>query len=297
MKKLTCTDRATWLEARREGLGGSDAAAVLGLSPFTTPLELFAEKLGLVEPQAESEAMFWGRILEPAIADRYAEETKRTLAPAAPFTICVHEEHGWLRATLDREILVADGRTVPAPLEVKSTNAYRADDWLDEPPVHVQVQGQHQLLVTGAAWVSFAVLIGGQTFRWVDMERNDKFIAVMQERLAEFWRRLELNDPPPAGADDKEVLAALYPKDTGATIALPDEAQQWDIARTEAIENIKTWTKVRDEAENKLRAAIGEATSGRLLGGGRYSNKAQTTNYPAREATSSTFRVLRRHDK
>lgn len=296
MKTLTLPDRETWLEARRQGLGGSDAAAVLGLSPFTSPLQLFAEKLGLVEPEPESERMYWGRILEPAIADRYAEETKRTLAPAAPYTLSIGERD-WMRATLDRVITAADGKDVPAALEIKSTSAFRADDWLEEPPVHVQIQGQHQLLVTGHAWVSFAVLIGGQTFRYCDVPRNDKFIAVLRDRLAEFWRRLELKDPPPAGAEDKEVLAMLFPKDDGTEITLPDEAMQWDIVRTEAIANVKTWSKARDEAENKLRAALGEASSGRLLSGARFSLKQQTTNYPAREASSSTFRVLRRHDK
>src|SRR5262245_5591120 len=236
---LVLPDRTSWLEARRQGLGGSDAAAVLGVSPYQTPLQLFADKLGLVDPGVESEEMRWGRLLEPLIATRYAEETERTLAPAEPYTIAVHPECDFIRATLDRVILQAGDKPVPAPLEMKTANAFRADEWEEEPPVHVQVQGQHQLLVTGSGWVSFAVLIGGNRFRWVDMERNDTFIALLAERLKAFWRRVQLNDPPPVTADDKDVLAALYPREQAdKRIALPPAADTWDADREVAMKEL-----------------------------------------------------------
>lgn len=294
MSEHVFPDRDTWLAARRLGIGGSDASAVLGLSPFSSPLQLWAEKRGLLDPVEESEAMRWGRILEPLVADRYTEETKRQLAPSLPFTIRVHDERPWLRATLDREITMAEGKLVPAALELKTTNGFRGDDWDEEPPIHVQIQGQHQLLVTGWAWVSFAVLIGGQTFKWCDLERNDKFLKLYEERAREFWRRVELGDPPPAGATDREVLAALYPKDTGATVLLPAESAEWDAVRVEADEQIAGWKKRKDEAEAKLRAAIGEASHGQVpRGGPRYSCKLVERGGYTVEPTS--YRQLRRY--
>lgn len=295
-RTLTLPDRATWLEARRLGIGGSEAAAVLGVSPYATALQVYADKIGAVDPVPESEEMYWGRILEPLIADRYESETNRTLAPAEPYTIHVHPEHDYLRATLDRIIIATDARegvSLPAPLEIKTANAFRADDWLEEPPLHVQVQGQHQLLVTGHAWVSFAVLIGGQVFRWADKPRSEKFLLLMAERLREFWRRVELLDPPAPGAADREILEALYPHATPeASVALPAEAATWDRDREIAISEIQKWQAVRDTVENKIRAAIGDATFGVLPGGGRYS--WARVERAAHTVVATSYRQLRR---
>lgn len=289
-------DEAAWLAARRAGIGGSDAAAVLGLSPFDTPLAVYARKLGLMDDTAETPAMRFGKLLEPIIADEYVRETNRTLRDPGRYTIARSETHPFLFATLDREILTADGKDVPALLEIKSTNAFRADDWLEEPPAHVQIQGQHQLLVTGRAWMSFAVLIGGNDFRWVDVARNDKFIAVLEARLAEFWRRLELRDPPPAGAEDKDVLAALYPQEAeGTRIALPGEAMTWDADRAVAAAEAKRWTRIKDEAEAKIKAALGDAESGTLPDGTGYT--WATVTRKAYVADETSYRQLRRLTK
>jgi putative phage-type endonuclease len=296
MKEEQYDSEAEWLAARQSGIGGSDAAAVLGLSPFETPLSVYARKRGLVPDTEETPAMRFGKLLEPIIAAEYVRETGRTLRDPGRYTIARSEDVPYLFATLDREILTADGKTVPSVLEIKSTNAFRSDDWLDEAPPHVQVQGQHQLLVTGRAWVSFAVLIGGQDFRWVDLERNDKFIGVMRERLAEFWRRVELGDPPPAVAEDKEVLAALYPREKPETrIALPPAAGTWDAARRVALDEINKWMQIKEDAEAKIKAAIGEAEAGLLPDGGRYTWK--TVAREAYEAAATSYRQLRRLKK
>jgi putative phage-type endonuclease len=294
MPELACSNRAAWLAARREGIGGSEAAAVLGLSPFQTPLQVWAEKLGFAEPQEESERMQWGRRLEPLLAERYAEETERLLEAPDPYRIHVHPDTPYLRATLDRVIVSAEAsKRVPAPLELKTTGYQFLDEWLTEPPVHVQVQGQHQLLVTGWSWVSYAVLIAGQTFRWVDAERNERFLTLLQERLAEFWRRVELADPPPAQGEDKALLEALHPKEkTGVTVALPAEAVQWDQRRGEIIGEMRRLSLEKDTLDAYLREAIGDAEFGRLPSGVRYSWRRIDRAEFVSPATS--YRELRR---
>jgi predicted phage-related endonuclease len=202
----------------------------------------------------------------------------------------------YLFATVDREIIAAAGKSVPAPLELKSTNAFRSEDWLDEPPVHVQIQGQHQLMVTGRAWMSFAVLIGGQDFRWVDVARNENFIAVMRERLAAVWRRVERADPPPAGAEDKDILAALYPRASpGTVVDLPALASTWDADRDVAVAELGKWMRIKDDSEAKIKAAIGDAEVGLLPDGGRYTWKTIAREEYVAPATS--YRQLRRLKK
>ena len=67
--------RGTWLEARRGSLGGSDAAAVLGLNPYASPYSVWAEKTGRVPDKPDNEAMRLGRDLEDYVAARWQEET------------------------------------------------------------------------------------------------------------------------------------------------------------------------------------------------------------------------------
>lgn len=289
----TYPDRDSWLKARMAGISSSDAAAVLGVSPWKSPFTLYAEKLGLVDTDAEeSEAMRWGTLLEPVIATRYGEETQRPLHDPGRFTLRQSPRHPFMLATLDREILTPNERGVVGVLEIKTTGQFRVDEWAEEPPVYYQVQVQHQLAVTGYAWGSLAVLIGGQRFLWVDIERRDDFIALLVEREAAFWDRVQRLDPPTPDATSKDILHRLYPKDTGASIALPAEALEWDRRLLEAKDQLKRWESVKDECEALLKGAIGQASVGVLTDGTRYQWKASERKGYVVEATS--VRSLRR---
>lgn len=283
-----------WLDARRNGIGASDAAAILGVSPWKGPFGLYVEKLGLrpIDP-AETEAMEWGKRLEPFVAQAYAEKTGRTLVDPGRFTIQYKRDTPYLQATLDREIVGEDRG--PGVCECKAVNAYAADEWReDDAPLPYLVQVQHQLAVTGCAWGSLAVLIGGQRFRYIDVERQDRFIAELLEHEAEFWDRLKRQDPPPVDGlpATADLLAELYPRDDGHTIALSDDVRQWDERLQQAKEAIKQAAAQKEEAENHIKQALGTATKGVLGPGVAYSWKLQLRkSYTVKE---SQFRVLRR---
>lgn len=72
--------RSAWLEARRAGIGGSDAAAILGASPWATPLSVWADKQGLTEDKPDTIAMRFGRDAEEIVARWFAEDTGKTVA-------------------------------------------------------------------------------------------------------------------------------------------------------------------------------------------------------------------------
>lgn len=290
----TYPTEAEWLKARLDGITSSDAPIILGVSPYrnTSPLQLYATKLGLMEPDAsESEAMYWGKELEPIVAKRYELETGRALQDPGRWAIQVHRDREWMLATVDREIVEIDSYGI---LEIKTTGAHLADRWDDEPPLHVQVQLQHQLAVTGCSWGSIACLIGGQKFVWADVKRNPRFISLLIEREEEFRYRLQKLDPPPATADSLSALAVLYPKDTGEIVELPEAAVEWDRCYREALDTIKNAEGARDEAKALLQAALGDASVGRLPGGGGYSWKQSTGTRKAAEAYTYTYRALRR---
>jgi predicted phage-related endonuclease len=158
-----------------------------------------------------------------------------------------------------------------------------------------QVQVQHEMAVTGAAWASLAVLIGGQKFLWMDVPRNQDFIDALVAREAEFWSRVERRDPPPPDASEacRELLKRLYPREEqGKTIALPAECLKWDEQLREEKAVLKVVEPRIREAENNLIAALGEAEVGILPDGTRYSYKTQARKGYVVEAKS--FRVLRR---
>jgi putative phage-type endonuclease len=271
------TTEKDWLAVRRSAIGASEAPVILGVSPYKGPMSLFAEKLELVEPDAQTEAQEWGLAMEPKMADRYVRDTGHALRDPGRYTLRRSRTVPWMVATLDREIVKADGQAVPAVLEMKLRSYVKPGAWEDEPPVDVLVQVQHQLAVTGWTWAAVTVLIGYHTFRRFVVPRHDDFIAKLIPAEAAFMERLRTKAHPPADATTatREVLRALYPRETpGLVVNLPGEAMEWDQQRLDALAELKRWGEIKDEAENKLRAALAEAETGVLPNGTTYTYKA-----------------------
>jgi len=294
---LALPDKPTWLEARRQGLGSSDAPAILAVSPWKSPLGVYAEKLQIVEASAEeTEAMSWGNLLEPVVATRYIEVTGRELRDPGRFTIRRSLAKPFMLATLDREIL-GDERG-PGLLEIKTTGYFDKEQWEDGPPLLFNVQVQHQLAVTGYPWASLAVLVAGQHLKWVDVDRNDRFISLLIEREEEFWDRLLRHDPPSPDASEatKEILAKLYPAQVPETIVpLSGEFFHWDQQRVQGKQDEKAAKERITEAENMLKAAIGEAEAGMLPDGTLITWKlVKKSGY---EVKPHQYRELRRKEK
>ena len=266
---IKSTTEAEWREVRRQGIGASDAPAILGLSPWKSPIQLYADKLGLADDGAEeTEAMRWGRRLEGVIIEAYMEETKREGGSADPLVVHRSDEFPFMQATIDGWVRVPTRQ--PGVLEIKTTGFFRAEDWAEGPPLMYQVQVQHALAVVGARWGSIAVLVGGQRLLWADIERHDGFIARLIEQERAFWERLQAKEPPTV--DDSKattaVLKALYPVETaGLVVNLPGEAVEWDAAIQAAKVEIKVAETKKRLHENLLRAAIGEAEAGALSNG------------------------------
>ncbi len=300
LQKATAA-RDAWLEARRSGIGASDAAIILGVSKWKSPLQLFAEKTGLADvTEDEKDWLRWGHRLEPVIADAYEEETGRTTYDPGDFEIQKSADAPWMIATLDR--LVTGWSTdrhvppveAPGVLELKTTSAWRREDWKDEPPLAYQIQLQHQLAVTGHLWGSIAVLIGGQTFQWTDIRRNDLFIEQMMAAEERFWKRVQRREPPEpdSSVSTTKILHALYPKEENDAIDLPIEAVEWDKDRALAAEIIKTQEEIKRECENRLKAVIGNHAVGILPSGSRYTWKTSVRG--GYTVAPTTTRILRR---
>lgn len=293
-------NKEAWLEARRKGIGGSDAAAILGISPWRSQLDVYLEKIGDQSGAIdETEAMRWGHLLEPAVKKAYQAATGRTLLGLGDYEMVQHPEHEWLLASLDD--YVEDKDKGLGIFEAKTTSAWKGADWDDKVPPYYNAQGQHYLAATGLSYISFAVLIGGQEFRWMDVERDEQFISTLIAEEEKFWKHVQDRVPPePDGSKAAaRALGIIYPDDSGETIECGEEALDWDCRRQEAIlaiaelgKKVKEVEKVKILAENKIKALLGDHTYGLLPDGTSYSWKTQEREGYTVEPKK--FRVLRR---
>jgi putative phage-type endonuclease len=188
-----CATREYWLLERRTGIGGSDAAAVLGLSRWRSPLDVYLEKTGTDVEITDTPAMYWGRRLERVILEAYVEQTGVAVdAPVGVYRMLRSSTRPW-------QIYSPDGMAADRLVEIKT--ARTAEGWgepgTDEVPDDYAIQVQHGMAVTGLPRCDVAVLIGGSDFRVYTVERDNALIADLIAAEAAFWQRVERRDPPP----------------------------------------------------------------------------------------------------
>lgn len=215
-------ERGDWLAVRRTGIGGSDAAAAVGLNPHKSPLELWMEKTGregelrYPDPTDTREPVFWGTLLEPIVAAAYTQQTGNKVRKVN--AVLRHPTVPYMLANLDREIV---GTPDVQILECKTAGEFGARIWKEEGvPEYVQLQVQHQLAVTGKQAADVAVLLCGQKLEVHRIERDESLIAHLIELEGHFWRHVtEDRPPPPDGSESADqALRALYPRDRGQTL-------------------------------------------------------------------------------
>jgi putative phage-type endonuclease len=183
-----------WLEERRRGIGGSDAPAVLGLSKWKTPYQVYLDKIGEGKKIEDNPGMEWGRRLESAIIKKYCDETGHQVFVPGETKILVHPVYDFMLASLDG--LVDAGRVLEAKTARSSIGW--GEPGTDEIPEIYQVQVHHYMAVTGLKGADIPVLIGGSDFRIYHVERDDELIDILIEQEAMFWERVQKKEPPEA---------------------------------------------------------------------------------------------------
>lgn len=220
--------RADWLEVRRTGIGGSDAAAAVGLNPYQSQLELWLNKVGRdaelpkPDPNDTGAATYWGALLEPIVAAAYTQQTGRRVRRVN--AVLRHPTVPFMLANLDREVV---GEPDVQILECKTAGDFGARHWQDGPPEYVVLQVQHQLAVTGKQAADVAVLLCGQRLEVHRIERDDSLIGQLIALEAEFWRYVETDTPPPGDGSESadRALRCLYPRDSGGTVDFSDDRE------------------------------------------------------------------------
>jgi putative phage-type endonuclease len=247
--------RDQWLEERRKGIGGSDASAVAGLSRYRTPIQVYMEKLGLIDPPEENEAMYWGKKLEDLVAEEFSHRTG--LKVRRRNAILQHPEYPFMLANVDRFIVGKD-----EGLECKTTSAYKADEWAgDGIPWEYAIQCHHYMAVTGfgAWWI--AVLIGGNRFVCKRIERDEEIIANLIKIESDFWNNHVLKQIPPepdGTTASSELMKRIYPDSNGREVDLPSAVEHWIEQYEQAAEEEKAAAMRKEEAANNIKMLLGE---------------------------------------
>lgn len=281
--------REEFLARRKSGLGGSDAAAVLGYSPWRTPLDIWLDKTGRNGEQEETESMRIGTALEQFVAERYTEDTGN---PVQRFNTMLRD--GCLVGNIDR-LVITDPDHAPSHmgevrtdriLECKTSSAMKWDD--DIVPVYYQIQVQHYMgLAPSVKSCDVACLFfgGGKSFKVFNVPRNDLFIAKMQETLKAWWEAHVVADVPPEPINSEDCRI-LYGKDDGNSIGMTPDIFD-TISEIRTIRNgIKELEDKQEKLEVKVKAYMGANErivdgNGKSIVTWKTSEGRNTVDYPA----------------
>jgi len=237
---------AQWLEERRKGIGGSDVAAIMGLSPWKTPYRVYQEKRKEVDDWQGNEATDWGKRQEPVIRQWYSDTTGRCVY--LPEKILFHGKYPFMLASLDG---YTDGRRI---VEIKTARSGK--DWgepgTNQIPDYYALQVQHYMIVTGFEVADVPVSIGGGSPEIYEVPADRELQEMIIEAEAAFWQRVVDGNPP-----DPVTYADAIQRFGGI------EAEGDVLASEEAILTIEALRSVR--AEMKELEGMEEELKGRLI--------------------------------
>lgn len=247
-----------WLALRRTGIGGSDAGAIMGVSPYKGAFSVWADKMGKLPPLEDNEAMRQGRDLEDYVARRFAEASG--LRVRHEYSMLRSVDHPCMLADIDRRII---GER--AGLECKTSRditmaRYRNGEY----PMEYYCQCLHYLAVTGWDCWYLAVLVYGTDLLIYKICRDevmDDIEALIRAEEA-FWENHMVLDVPPAPDALDSTAAALgsvYPYEDGTAVCADQEADEalTDLAALKA--QRRSLDRQITERENQIKAAMGEA--------------------------------------
>ena len=184
-------NRKNWLRVRAQGIGGSDAGAIMGLNKYKGPMAVYLEKTGQVEPEdiSKKPAVIAGQMLEPVVARIFAEVTGKKVRRMGTLQSLANP---WMHANPDRVIIGEN-----AGLEIKTGGAWSKGLWEDDNiPDSYYLQCLHYMAVTGADRWYIAAWLGGQDFVTRTIDRREDEIHELIKEEKQFWARVQNRQPP-----------------------------------------------------------------------------------------------------
>jgi len=258
--------------AHKTCISATMAAVIAGVSPYSSPFELWSRFEGVETKREETYAMRRGTFMEPGVIKEFQRETKlrvrrprRVFDPNFWFTT---EEYGFpMGALLDG---ITEDSTGPAGVEAKTANPWGAHEWLykdwedasanDRIPLVYFMQCQHQLACTGWQHIYVPADVGGN-FVWRLIKRDDEIISMLTDRERDFWINNVLAHKPPVADDSEATSRAIAARWPSSTPEFVEETPDPEIARLAQVyvaegQTLTKLKKERDGTGNRLRVIL-----------------------------------------
>lgn len=247
---------------RYSGIGGSDAAAICGLSRWRTPVQIYLNKIGESCIIEETEAMHFGHVLEQVVADEFTRLTGLKVRRYSTNETLRHPDYPHIMGHIDRKI---EGQEIG--LECKTAGRwYSAEEWgetgTDLVPADYLLQCQHYMLVTGWQKWHLAVLLAGNTFRHYEINRDEDIIASLLKKENTFWKLVQDRIPPPP--TDTLDTRLLYPKDKGESVIVNGDIDDDIVELQLLMRKIKSSDDRAEQLKTRIQSYMENAA--RLIG-------------------------------
>ena len=252
---------------RSKYIGGSDIGAILGLSRFRSPLEVWMEKTGKETKRLDSLPLRFGSFTEEFVASEYSRSTGFELIHDE--SIYIHPEYSFMSAHIDRFVLeggAASSTSTPTRiLECKTANPFSSGDWgaagSDEVPMSYLCQCIWYMAITNLHKVDLAVLFGNSDFRIYEITRDLELESTILEKASLFWNDYVLKDLPPPVQSEADCQALFSKGDPAKSI----EAKAQTLELTKRLQLLNSEIDAREEEISSIKQNImnqmGEAES------------------------------------
>lgn len=258
---VKCETEQDWHDLRAKGIGGSDVAAIMGISPWSTPLQVWLQKTGREQPQdlSDNEFVYWGTVLEEKVADKFADEHPDMTIKQVKATL-IDRLQPYMHANLDRMVIQADD--TPAVLEIKTASARKTDEWEEGVPAYYLTQVTAYLAITGWKRAYVACLVGGNHYVEHIVERDEEDVLAVRTACEKFWEGFVKADiMPEITSSDQQAYAELTTPNSGEFITPSDKdtADAAIDAYLSACSVLKAAEHQKKEAATTLMSIIGSS--------------------------------------
>ena len=265
---------------RTKYIGGSDIGAILGLSKFRTPLEVWMEKTGKEVPIKDSLPLRFGSFAESFVADEYARATGQTLVHDQ--STHIHAGHSFMSAHIDRFVIenksnedFSDSQgTLPSKiLECKTANPFVQHEWgevgTDHVPMAYLCQCIWYMAITNLEKTDLAVLFGNSDFRIYEIQRDKDLENAILEKAKQFWNEHVLKDIPPVGISEKDYQTLFKKGDSSksieASIEIYQMLSQYHIINNEIAKQEEQISQIKQRLMNQMQDAESLLYHGKII--------------------------------
>jgi putative phage-type endonuclease len=254
--------RMAWLSKRRLHATGTDIAAILGLSKFASPIDVYLDKMGLAE-RHESDDFLFGHLFERPILTAYSIKMEIPLEFADSYSLLTMPDFPLIGATLDARRLNSDRR----PVDAKNIR-WKEEEWgesgTDVFPQYYACQLSAQMMVTDTETADLAVCFSGHDFAQYSMHRDREIDDLIKEEVERWWTKHIIgNEPPdPDGSEAyTSYLKTRFRRATEVIASATDEVKEWATALRSAKDAVKAAESLQSLNEQRIKAYMGEASS------------------------------------